>query len=91
MDAGEDPRRAAERECTEETGLQVQAGGLLDFVTRPASSMGAHLILYFCVTPVSGVLRAGDDAQETGYFSLDSLPELAFETHEHVRQLAARC
>lgn len=91
MDAGEDPRQAAERECLEETGLQVQVGELLGYATRPADSMGAHLILYFCATPIAGILRAADDADETGYFSLGALPALAFESEEHVRKLAARC
>lgn len=91
MDAGEDPRQAAERECLEETGLQVRVDGLLDFVSRPASSMGAHLILYFCASVLTGTLQAGDDAEKTAFFSQEQIPPLAFETETQIRRLAALC
>ena len=35
---------------------------------------------WFEGTVVGGVLEAGDDADDVGFFALDALPELAFET-----------
>lgn len=91
MDAGEDPRQAGRRECEEETGLTVRVDRMLDFESRPANSVGAHLILYFCAAPLGGVLQPGDDADAAAFFPLDDLPELAFETVEKVRRLAGQC
>jgi ADP-ribose pyrophosphatase YjhB (NUDIX family) len=79
MDAGEDPFRAAERECLEETGLVVRATELLGMVARPENSTGAHLVLYFHGEYQQGDLIAADDAESARYFPLDRLPPLAFE------------
>ena len=40
VDAGEDPRRAAERECLEETGLQ-RAAPAACWISSPGASMNA--------------------------------------------------
>lgn len=87
MDAGEDPRRAAERECAEETGLRVQVTELIDIVSRPANSPGAHLILYFRGTYLSGELCPADDAERADFFPIGELPPLAFESPEWIKQL----
>lgn len=80
MDAGEDPRTAAERECLEETGLQVIVGELLDLVSRPVDVYGANLVIYYSAHIMGGNLIAGDDADEVGFFAPEQLPELAFES-----------
>lgn len=80
MDAGEDPRAAAERECLEETGLQVRVAELLDLVSRPVEVFGAHLVIYYSAHILGGNLTAGDDADKVGFFALEQLPELAFES-----------
>ena len=36
--------------------------------------------VWFEGTVTGGALQAGDDAEEVGWFALDDLPELAFET-----------
>ena len=36
--------------------------------------------VWFAGTVVGGALQAGDDAEEADWFSLDALPDLAFET-----------
>jgi len=79
MDAGEDPRQAAERECLEETGLQVRVNRLLEVVSHPADSPGAHLVLYYQAEYLSGELQPGDDAEQAAYYPLDRMPALAFE------------
>ncbi len=86
MDAGEDPARAAERECLEETGLVVQAGELLRVLTGREHPRGADLLLAYRAEIVSGELAAGDDAGEVGFFALDNLPPLAFESTRKILQ-----
>lgn len=79
MDAGEDPARAAERECLEETGLQVQVTALLDVIPGLEHARGAHLIIAYQAVVVGGELCAGDDADQAAFFPLETLPPLAFK------------
>ncbi len=78
VDAGEDPARAAERECLEETGLQVQAYELLDVLAGQEHMRGAHILIVYRAKVVGGQLNPGDDADRVAYFSLHKLPPLAF-------------
>ncbi|MCW2599871.1 MAG: putative ADP-ribose pyrophosphatase [Frankiales bacterium] len=78
VDADEDPRAAAARECLEETGLLVEVGAVLE--VYPSAEGAASFFLTFAATVVGGELRAGDDADEVGFFSTDHLPPLAFES-----------
>ena len=80
MDAGEDPRGAAERECLEETGLHVQVTHFLQLIHQKREGPGADLVLYYRAEPRRGELQAGDDATQVCFFSLTDLPELAFIT-----------
>jgi ADP-ribose pyrophosphatase YjhB (NUDIX family) len=89
MDAGEDPRQAAERECLEETGLKVRAGELLDVIAGQEHSRGAHLFIVYRAEPLMGEVRgadlqAADDADRVGFFPLENLPPLAFTTTRKV-------
>jgi 8-oxo-dGTP diphosphatase len=76
VDADEDPRDAAARECREETGLEVAVGRILD--VYPSREGSASFFLAFAATVTGGVLRAGDDADDVGFFADDDLPPLAF-------------
>jgi ADP-ribose pyrophosphatase YjhB (NUDIX family) len=80
IDAGEDPARAAERECFEETGLQVRVVGLLDVMYGQEHERGAHIIIFYRAEIFSGILRPGDDVDKVDFFSRDTLPPLAFST-----------
>ena len=85
VDADEDPRDAAAREVTEETGLTVRCGSVLD--VYPGGG-GASFFLAFDAALTGGVLAAADDALDAGWFALDDLPELAFaSTVDVVRRL----
>ena len=78
VDADEDPRAAAARECLEETGLAVQVGDVIDVY---ASNGGAaSFFLSFHAQVTGGALQAADDADDAGWFAHDDLPELAFES-----------
>ncbi len=80
VDADEDPRAAAVRECEEETGLKVEIVELLDVLSAAGQPGGANIVIFFRATIVGGALTAADDADEAAYFGPDELPELAFES-----------
>jgi ADP-ribose pyrophosphatase YjhB (NUDIX family) len=79
VDAGEDPMRAAERECLEETGLVVQATSLLDVIAGREHERGADIVIVYTAQVTGGDLCAGDDADRVDYFPRGSLPPLAFQ------------
>jgi 8-oxo-dGTP diphosphatase len=68
VDAGEDPARAAERECLEETGLQVDVTGLIDVVFGLEHSRGAHIVIFYRAEVRSGSLQPGDDVDQVAFF-----------------------
>jgi 8-oxo-dGTP diphosphatase len=78
MDAHEDPRQAAERECLEETGLIVRTGDVAAVVGGREHSKGADIVIAYHATIIGGELKAGDDASDVGFFARDALPPLAF-------------
>lgn len=87
VDADEDPRQAAAREVREETGLDVVCGAVVD--VYPGGG-GASFFLAFEARLTGGELAAADDALDAGFFALDDLPELAFEsTRDAARRLGA--
>ncbi len=79
IDAGEDPARAAERECLEETGLEVRVTELLDVIAGREHDRGADFVILYRAEVVGGRLQPGDDADQVGWFARDALPPLAFE------------
>jgi 8-oxo-dGTP diphosphatase len=82
VDAMEDPRAAARREALEETGLEVVVGQIIDaYPGEPGD--GVTFFLSFEAEVVGGILQAGDDATDVGFFAMDDLPELAFASTQH--------
>jgi ADP-ribose pyrophosphatase YjhB (NUDIX family) len=78
VDADEDPRQAAERECLEETGLTVRAGAVLDVIAGREHPRGADFVIVYRGEVLAGELQAADDADEAAWFRRDDLPQLAF-------------
>lgn len=78
VEGDEDPRLTAERECLEETGLQVRTGRLLDVVHGSEHPSGASIVIVYLAEILGGELAAGDDADAVDFFSPGQLPELAF-------------
>lgn len=78
VNAHEDPARAAERECLEETGLEVKVTGLLDIIIGREHERGADIVIVYYSDVIGGRLSAGDDADQVGFFSREALPPLAF-------------
>ena len=80
VDAGEDPAMAAERECLEETGLQVQATDLITVLFGQEHPRGAHIIIFYRGILIGGQATPADDVDEVGFFAREELPTLAFRT-----------
>ncbi len=78
VDAHEDPARAAERECLEETGLEVRVNGLLRLIAGREHPSGADIVLVYQAEVTGGALQAGDDADQARFWPRESLPPLAF-------------
>lgn len=78
---GESLAEAVEREMLEETGLRVRVGPLVEIYERlprrGAGGMDGHFVVldYLCEA-TGGLLRAGDDAAEAGWFAVSELSEL---------------
>ena len=86
VDAGEDPRHAAERECREETGLHVRVTNLVDVVHQQVDREGAGIVIIYAAELEGGKLAAQDDVDASGFFGEDDLPPLAFESTRSVLQ-----
>jgi ADP-ribose pyrophosphatase YjhB (NUDIX family) len=84
IDAGEDPRRAAERECLEETGLQVRVMGVVDVLFGQEHPRGAHIIIFYRAEILGGELKPADDVDQAAFFAPDDLPPLAFQSTRQV-------
>jgi len=78
IDEGEDPARAAERECAEETNLTVHTTKVLDVIAGREHPRGADFIIVYQAKVEGGELRAGDDADLAEWFDQQDLPPLAF-------------
>ena len=79
VDAGEDPARAAERECLEETGLVVRVKRVLDVIAGQEHERGADFVILYQAEVRGGSLSPADDADAVEWFEYDNLPPLAFE------------
>ena len=81
MEVGEELAEGAARELKEETGLSGKSFRLLDLHSHSSDIYGQVIILGYLAEGVSGKARAGGDAREAKWHSLDALPLLAFKSH----------
>ncbi len=79
IDADEDPREAAKRECFEETGLSVRITKLLDVIAGSEHERGANIMILYGAEIRGGQLEPHDDADAVGFFGPGELPPLAFK------------
>ena len=81
IDYGESAPDAAVREVREETGLDVRLTSLLGVYSDPGRDPRFHTlsVVYTALAERPDALGAGDDAAKAAVFTLDALPELAFD------------
>jgi len=80
VDYGEAVEDAAAREVEEETGLRVAVGDPVQVLSNFHDPAKLTVGVWFAGEVTGGVMQAGDDAVDVGWFPLDALPELAFDT-----------
>ena len=80
MDYGEEVRQAGAREILEETGLVVEVGDPIFVATNFHDPLKVSVCIWFSGTVVGGDPAPGSDAVDLGWFVLDDLPDLAFDT-----------
>lgn len=81
MELEELPEETALRELFEETGLKGKIEKLIGVTAHPSALYGAVLISAYLVRNFSGKPKSGDDAEDLAFFPMDTLPELAFDSH----------
>lgn len=86
INGGEDPAEAAERECLEETGLNVRVMRVLDIISGKEHPRGADFIIVYQAEVISGEMKADDDADAAEWFERGHLPPLAFRATQKVLQ-----
>ncbi|MFH0974547.1 MAG: NUDIX domain-containing protein [Spirochaetota bacterium] len=75
--------QACLRELDEETGIHGEISRLIAVRSTVIEPYGDLLVATFEAVKTGGAEKAGDDAEELGYFSLDALPPLAFEPNDY--------
>jgi ADP-ribose pyrophosphatase YjhB (NUDIX family) len=76
VETGESDAEAVVREVAEETGLSVTAGDPVGSVERRAGPDRVYVINDLSCQVTGGVLRAGDDAADAGWFSSTQMADL---------------
>jgi len=90
QEIGETPEQCMLRELLEETGLVGEVTGLVALEMGQNPLAGEVLVAGYYVRVQGGDLQAGDDAVEAGYFPLQALPEIAFQSHARIIERAGR-
>jgi 8-oxo-dGTP diphosphatase len=85
VEVGETVEAAAAREACEETGLAIELLSLVGIYSNPARDPRGHVVSAAFLARGSGDLLAGSDARLAKVFPLESLPSLAFDHDEIIR------
>lgn len=76
VNRGEEIEKAAVRELYEETGIEASVGKLVGLYSKNDDPVA--LAIYTGIRR-GGVLEAKEETQNVGFWSLDEIPDLAFE------------
>jgi 8-oxo-dGTP diphosphatase len=92
VEIGEMVEEAVTREVEEETGLKCGIVKLVKVASRPDRDPRGHTvsIVYLLEAEEPDEIKHGDDASDADWHSIDSLPDLAFDHDEIIRDLVDR-
>ncbi|CAM4244265.1 NUDIX domain-containing protein [Flavobacterium terrigena] len=81
VDEGEDLEQAARRELFEETNIETSEMTQIGAFGKPNRDPRGHMISVAYKTNLidNQIVKAKDDAKEVKWFSMNDLPELAFD------------
>ncbi len=81
VDRGEDVQQAARREVLEETGLDIDVGSLVGVYSAAGKPV---ILIVYAATHARGAASPGPEVSELAGFTLDRLPDMAFEHDEQI-------
>lgn len=84
---GEPIEKAATRELEEESGIKGKIISLTDVYSSVSRFYGDIIFITFEAERIGGELKAGADATDARFFSLDKLPKLAFVANTKALQV----
>lgn len=93
MEMTESAGACAVRELREETGLEVACVRQVGAFSAPGRDPRGRVVtvaFYAFADMRQALIRAGDDAAEAGWFSLNGLPSLAFDHGEIIQAACGR-
>ena len=80
VEYGERVENTVVREVLEETGLKTKVKEIIGVYSDPKRDPRGHTVtIVYLLELINGELKSGDDAADARFFSLDSLPDLAFD------------
>ncbi|WP_363321814.1 NUDIX hydrolase [Methanohalophilus sp.] len=85
VELGETTEEAIKREAKEETGISIKIIDLVGIYSDPSRDPRGHTVSVVYLATGEGKPTAGTDAQDVYLFSLEHLPELAFDHGKIIR------
>ena len=85
IELNEGPEEAASRELFEETGLKGKVVNFIGFSYHFGTIFGDILLLGLEMKlDKFDIIKPGDDAEDALFFSINDLPDIAFESHNEI-------
>ena len=81
----ENTEECLKREMKEETNLEVEPISLVGIYSDPNRDPRGVIVATYLCKIIRGELKAGDDAADISWFSLDALPKLASDHDKMIK------